>query len=958
MAMDEKALNAFIAQAMERQAPPGYRLQAEQHGQARLGHTSPDIVVRMPYGLRTIIETEYDAPALGDAKSRLGYEFNDYTLPMKSVLAVGIPRPLGDLGFADLDRELMRDEPQFLMQVVTGKSENDPDIQIAPAQPVPVSARDLVQYAWLAAVPEAYATAIVNQVVGNLTTAQTELSQRLRLSSPEAQVGLVERYGNHDSVSGMDSVAGNVVGTLASMIQLHINLKQWGNVDDVQDIAASELWQKVEPYYAIPARIAAEWRKIETVDYMPLSTIAAAMLEDSELGPKLGGALKAVHETMSDYLHAGISATTNVVAEIWQSLIPDRDQRAAYYTKPAVAELLANLTTSRLSKPAGARYNEVCAGTGTLARAVEENIRFRHYANPNNSKDSIHARRMERCIQLTDINPQSVSVATANMASLEPETGFSASSIFAITAAGGSLNFLTRDGVADMEGALVGRNGAQCEMLVIDPRTVGIICNNDPYFRPRGGAKSPIDSKAMAAYRRHANRRVKDVANGQAGLATFMHVIEHELLGKGCPHGKVLPLTAAHAETYTGFRRNIENEYCDVIAISTASGDGASMSADTGIQEMLLVGTKHKPPNGSKNGGQYGDRAVVCVNLYTTFENKLQAKMFADAIRRAAAAGATSGDINVGGVVGTYYRMTELGEGKPWSALGISGDYAVLTNHVAQGRAWDPATGRVLRFALRMTTASGVADKGPTHDLLGCLPASRARRGAFTMHPAKDAQNINNPSLWELQAGNQVMITCVPTHYGEPRGDVAAARRMRQTAGHFHLSRNLSMSTQKIAVAYTEQECMGGRSWNTIKADKGVAEAMALFLNSTYGLLIRIGYGQSTMLGRSTMQVRAIDNHPMPDFASESDAGEQARRIAVENFDRLRKLPLERISLSALDANRAEIDRVATLMLGLDWNPETENMLASWRRLMCLQPGVNANNRETLAKLAAAGIRG
>ena len=143
----------------------------------------------------------------------------------------------------------------------------------------------------------------------------------------------------------------------------------------------------------------------------------------------------------------------------------------------------------------------------------------------------------------------------------------------------------------------------------------------------------------MAAYRRHANRRVKDVANGQAGLATFMHVIEHEMLGKGCPHGKVLPLTAAHAETYTGFRRNIENEYCDVIAISTASGDGASMSADTGIQEMLLVGTKHKPPNGSKNGGQYGDRAVTCVNLHTTFENKLQAKMFADAIRRAVAAG-------------------------------------------------------------------------------------------------------------------------------------------------------------------------------------------------------------------------------------------------------------------------------------------------------------------------------
>ena len=30
----------------------------------------------------------------------------------------------------------------------------------------------------------------------------------------------------------------------------------------------------------------------------------------------------------------------------------------------------------------------------------------------------------------------------------------------------------------------------------------------------------------------------------------------------------------------------------------------------------------------------------------------------------------------------------------------------------------------------------------------------------------------------------------------------------------------------------------------------------------------------------------------------------------------------------------------------------------SWHRLMCLQPGVNANNKETLATLDAAGIRG
>ena len=955
MTMDEKALNALIARVMRRQAPPGYTVRVEYHGSARTGAASPDLVVLMPYGLRTIIETEYDAPAIGDAKRRLGYEFRDSTLPMKSVLAVGIPRALGEMDFDPMEIALLADEPQFLMQVVTGASENDPDIKITPAQPVRVSVRDLVQYAWLAAIPEAYSDQILQTVIASLQAAQAELAERLLLAGDHAQAALIDRYGNHDSANGMHGVAGNVVGTLASMIQLHTNLKEWSSVPDLLDIAHPDLWQKIVPSNGIPAAIAVQWRRIEAVDYMPLSTIAAAMLEDSELAPRIGPTLRAVRDTMESYIQAGISAATNVVAEIWQALIPDRDERAAYYTKPAVAELLANLTTARLTSPAAARYNEICAGTGTLARATEENIRFRHYANPDNSRGSIHAARMERHIQLTDINPQSISVATANMTSLEPETPFDSSAIFAITAGGGSLNFLTPEGVANLDAEIVGRNGAQGEMLVIDPRTVGIICNNDPYFKSHHGAKSPIDSKAMKAYKRHADRRLKGVVHGQAGLATFMHVIEHEMLAYGGVHGKVLPLTSAHTDAYKGFRRNIENEYCDVIAISTTAGDGTSMSADTGIQEILLIGTKHRPPGGISSG-QYGDRAVTCVNLTGTFKTKLEAKMFADAIRREVAGDKQSGQIIVGNAVGTYCRMTGLGDGKPWSVLGISGDCALLTNYLTNGQAWNPATGGVIDFALPMVNLEIVAKRGPGDDVIGKKYTSRAPRGAFEMYPKADTQSRSNPSLWATDAETQTTMSCAPTHYGAPRGDVEAAQKIWATAGHFHLCRFLRLSAQKIAVAYTDQKCIGGLSWTTIYGDNGIAEAVAIFLNSTYGLLIRTGHGESSQLGRSIMGVSAVDNHPLPDFASDSAAGRQARQIALAEFPRLRQLPLQRISLSVLDDHRAEIDRIATQLLGIPWHPETEQMLASWRRLMCLQPTVNANNRQTLATLAQAGI--
>ena len=951
--INERVLNGYIAPAMEKQAPPGFRVGPEIHGQARLDNTSPDLVVRMPYDLRMIIETEYDNPAIDDAIDRLGYEFHDHTRDVKNVIALGIPSRLGSprMRYAERDAELMSDAPQFLMQVVTGRSTEDPHIVVTPKEPVPVSLRDVIQYAWLAAIPESYAADVLATVVANLRTARNQLARLLGADDDSedalvAQNAIGFKYGNPDSDSPIDSAAGNIVGTLVSMIELHRNLNKWGRLSAVQPIDTSYLWNSINGE-GIPSRIAVEWRKIEAIDYKPLSTIAADMLEDGDLSPKIGETLKAVHDTIEEHFEAGLSATTNVAAAVWQELTPDRDERAVNYTRPHRAEFLANMTTKRLSDPAKARYTEVCAGTGTLARATEENIRFRHYASTED-KGSIHADRMKNRIQLTDISQQSVSVATANLSSLEPVTSFDSSAIFAITESGGSLNFLSPTGVASSQARLIGSYGEEGAMLAIDPGTVGICCNNDPYFRARGGAKSPISSKDMQGYKRQADRRVKGVANGQAGLATFMHVIEHEMLARGAPHGKVLPLTAAHAKTYEGFRRNIENDYSDVIAISTAAGKGESMSDDTGIQEMLLVGTK-------RESGK-GDRSIMCVNLVDDFDTKLAGKMFADAIRREAQHGKPFGEITVGRVVGTYNRMDNLGDGRPWSSLGTSGRYTRLTEYVTQGVAWDPATDSETRFTLPMTNLSGVSGVGPTHHLLGSLPASRDPRGAFWMMSANDTQDRMNPSLWRVDSKTQLMITCKPTHFGTTRGDTAEANRMLATAGHFHLSRNLRQSAQTIAMAYTEIECMGGRSWTTIKADVDVAKALTLFLNSTFGMLIRIGYGQSTDIGRSPIQVRAIPGHPVPDFSVDGAAGEKARAIASANFDALRKLPLKRISLSAVDPSRAKIDEFVAKMLGLEWNLETENMLAAWRNLMCQQTMVHNNTRETMEELRGAGV--
>ena len=952
MVMNERTLNGHIADAMQEQAPPNFEFWAEQQGTARQGNTVPDIRVNMPYGLRGIVELEYGQPAVADATDKLGYQFRDAdTLPMRSILAVGIPESLGKMGLWERRAFLASDEPHFLLQVVTGAGPQDPNRTIVPDKPVAVSLRDLVHYAWLAAIPEDYSQRELTKVINALHGARDSLLRRFDRTSPAEQEKLQQTY-NPDGATGLAGVAGNVVGTLASMAQLHLTLKEWspGELMTVLPLGDPSLWQQIGNGNGIPSAIAREWRKIEDKDYQPLTTLAAAMLEDPALAAQVGATLRVVHATMNG-ISAGISATTNVAAEIWQSLIPDRNERAAYYTKPITAVMLANLTVPRLSNPAAARYNEICAGTGTIARATEECIRFRHYA-ATDDKASIHARRMENYIRLTDINQQSVSVATANMAALEPDTPYRTNAIFAITAAGGALNYLTERGVSDMQDALIGRDGKRSDMLVLERHTADLCNNNDPYFRAGGdGVRNPVSETLMREYKRRADRRVPGVANGMAGFVTFMQVIEHELLNYGGVQGKVLPLAAARADSYTGFRRHLERDYRDLIAISGIPG-----SADTSIEEMLVVGAKAGPDEG-------GDRAVTCINLTRNFTAKIEAKMFADAIRREMAKGRQSGEIDVGGKAGSYYKIFAAGDGKPWLAIarGSEGNFPVLTTNLTQGTAWDPGSNEVVSFTLPMTTLDKVVVPGPSDALIGRFSDSKSPRGAFVIYAEDKAESKRNPCLWQTLSDEQVKMTCQPTHYGKPRLGPDKVQEMLNLASRFHISLSLRMSSQKIAAAYTEQACMGGTAWATIQAaeggEDGIAEAVILFLNSTFGLLIRSGIGLTTNQGRARIYVKALASHPIPDFAGDTPAAAAARQLALDNFDRLRQLELERIALAAIDPNRAEIDRVVTLMLGLPYDVSAENMLAEWRKMLSLEPSVNGGNKGVLAALAEQGIR-
>ena len=147
---------------------------------------------------------------------------------------------------------------------------------------------------------------------------------------------------------------------------------------------------------------------------------------------------------------------------------------------------------------------------------------------------------------------------------------------------------------------------------------------------------------------------------------------------------------------------------------------------------------------------------------------------------------------------------------------------------------------------------------------------------------------------------------------------------------------------------------MGGRAWTALRCDdERVKKALAIWLNSTLGNLLRTCYAQTTQPGRATMQVKALAGFPVPDFADETPAAERARSVAQERFDELAQLDLEPLSYAFRDDNRKRIDAVVLDMLGLGGDADAERVLDRLREVWCREPSVHG---ETSKITRALGI--
>ena len=348
---------------------------------------------------------------------------------------------------------------------------------------------------------------------------------------------------------------------------------------------------------------------------------------------------------------------------------------------------------------------------------------------------------------------------------------------------------------------------------------------------------------------------------------------------------------------------------------------------------------------------------IICINLRDNPESVAESYWYAKLLNGIGQPAAGSNTIyDMGKTVGSWVVSRVPSPGFPWFAVGM------LNHHLAEaaaelmnGRLYSPQDMETWELSLAFTTLGEMAQVGPTHNTIGHVRGNSAI-GAFTFDPVGDSEPTY-PAMWAAVSENQKSVLTRPTHEGQPvEGRAPLQRQMLTRRSDFFISRTLRLTSQSLAMARTATPAMGGRAWTALEsADEGVKAALSLWGNSTLGLLIRTCYAQTTQAGRATMQINALAGFPVPNFAADTPAGQQARQLAPQRYGELATLPLEPISYAFRDANRHKIDAAALELVGLGGNATAARALSHLRSLWCREPAVHGGN-ESIMK--ALGLRG
>ena len=983
--MHEQTFNIALAQAL-RQRRQAWRnsdnaLIYEKIGVFQEGQADrPDILVQTPEIYPVVLEVEFGDPAFKDARSRLGKVVIGTTDPIRSAIAIGAPpelRGLSDRQLADWLAAPYGVELKYALLSANIRGDEgkvavaDDAIHYWPAHPhyVTGNLEDLAVLCEYAVAPPQLVTETAVRVAAQINSLAAALQRGL---DPETAHTIARQLGQTDPAQGLRMACCIWLTSLRLQNLLagtSVELKAKG----LKTVAEMRSHYSVGRVIVLEER-RDEWLKILEVNYRAIFNTAL-----NALHPRIPDEIGSQVLTELSILAGRITALrlgnrVDFAGELFPKLLSDRGETAAHYTLPETAELLSQMAVTRIKlgnwkspeSVTSLKIADLACGTGSLLRAAYRHIRNRHDA-AGGTGEGLHQRMMEESITGLDINALAAHMTAAGLSAMEMATEYHRTNIAAVPVPGGktgSLELLAAEQITDVVGQLartVTANQAEPVNIAVPDASRDLVIQNPPYYRAHGNHKMfdvagireserKRSEKRLSAIRDGLRRKKNEIIHGQAGLGADFSALADRKLKPGGVFAAVLPLSAAHSESWQGFRKTLEAEYRDITAIAIVPHEGGMLSADTHMNEMLVIA--------SKGQGSAAQERILCINLNDTPESVAEAYWYAKLLNGLGQPEQGGNLIHgIGKRVGSWIAQRSPNPGFPWFVVGMQNHHlARAAAELIGGRLYSMQEMKTWEWSLEVTTLGQIAGIGPTHHRIG-HQRGQEEIGAFIFDPIPPGQEAVYPSLWTASPEVHRSILSRPTHEGDPYPDREAQQiEMLDKRSDLFISRGLRMTSQSLAVVTTNIPAMGSGSWNALQTDYAdLKAALAVWGNSTLSLIIRVCYAQTTQQGRATMQVKALAGFPVPDFAADSPAGEQARQVARERYAELAALPLEPVSYAFRDENRHRIDAAALAMVGLGGNTAAARALAHLRNLWCREPAVHGGSD---AIMRALGLRG
>ena len=567
----------------------------------------------------------------------------------------------------------------------------------------------------------------------------------------------------------------------------------------------------------------------------------------------------------------------------------------------------------------------------------------------------LHKLVIEEMLHGYDVLPSAVHLTASTLALLAPETCFEKMRLYSLPLCKvrsgqvylGSIDYVSTDAIQTQLDLMIAgdrspvRSSDESESVAPLP-PLDLCVMNPPFVRSVGGnllfGSIPDQRGEMQAELARRLRENDLSASSTAGLGSVFTAVADRHVKEGGRIALVLPAAVATGVAWGRTRHLINHGYVLETVIASHDPERWNFSENTDLSEVLLIARKRDRLKDSDKS--VADEPTQFVNLWRNPSSSAYALAIAEQISRGAAA-------PLGSAIKPRHDMSELIVGTckygeavelPWGAVRSDawlGCAFAQTNLVRT--AWFLRDGHLYRPGDNRVHALPVRKFG---DLAILGPDRRDIADGFTIATGR----TRYPAFWGHDAELVRSIEMSPNKWLAPRARAATGRPLRDAgllwgrAGTLMVAERIWLNTQRSLAVRLNTSALSNVWWPVrLREENDRAEkVLALWLNSTLGLLTSIAHRVPTRGAWIQFKKPTIENLPVLDVAALSK--DQLRQLA-DVYDSVATKELNTIVNMANDEVRAGIDHAFSQILHLPSLNALRAELAN-EPIITLRPGL------------------